>query len=150
MEGNTPKWQRFKQLSPLLQGVSPSESFFGHSKLVTRPQPPRACGCHRRTWVDEAQPHLRRQDFLRTKQNRLLLLMLRRAASRRAAIRQQQIEQTKALGELHRLQTMETRRDYLPKRKERAQQMGREAVERDMPLPTKAEYEAVRKLEASA
>jgi hypothetical protein len=121
-----------------------NESFFGHCKWSHDRNPQErvdAIGAHGSTKLNHTFDG---KNFLRIKQNRLLLLMLRRAASRRAAIRQQQIEQTKTLGELHRLQTMEKRRD-LQKRKERAQ-MGREAVERDMPLPTKAEYEAVRKL----
>ena len=81
MEGNTPKWIRFKQLSPLLQGVSPNESFFGHCKWSHDRSPQErvdAIGAHGSTKLNHTFDG---KDFLRIKQNRLLLLMLRRAAS---------------------------------------------------------------------
>jgi hypothetical protein len=138
LEANSEKWQRFKKLSVLLQGVSPNEAFFGHSKWEAKRNPQErvdSIGAHASIKLNRT---FTGKNFKRIKKNRLMLLCLRRTVKARREKRRKQIMQTKTLAQAHKLQNMAALRDK-QMRKQRAQ-LAREAVERDTPLPSAAEY----------
>ena len=138
LEADSEKWQRFKKLSVLLQGVSPNEAFFGHTKWEAKRNPQErvdAIGAHASSKLNRTYTG---RNFQRIKKNRLMLLCLRRTVKARRQRRRKQIMQTKTLAQAHKLQNMAKLRDK-QMRTQRAQ-LAREAVERDTPLPAVAEY----------